>query len=68
MLGDLNMRTISLGIGVFVASTVAAFATCVPECSVPEIDPLGGLAAMGVVGSIGALIWERQRRRKSPED
>jgi hypothetical protein len=31
---------------------------------VPEIDAFSGLAAMGVIGSIGALIWERRRRKK----
>ena len=30
---------------------------------VPEIDAFAGLAAMGVVGSIAALIWERRRRK-----
>jgi len=30
---------------------------------VPEIDALGGLAAMAAVGSSAALIWERRRRK-----
>ena len=42
------------------ASTVAAYASPV---GVPEIDATAGLAAMGVVGSIAALIWERRRRK-----
>ena len=44
------------------ASTVSVYAQ---TASVPEIDPFAGLAAMGVVGSIGALIWERRRKRSS---
>jgi hypothetical protein len=40
------------------ASTVSAFAVA----EVPEIDAFSGLAAMGVVGSIAALIWERRRK------
>ena len=42
------------------ASTVGAYAGLV---AVPEIDAFSGLAAMGVVGSIAALIWERRRRK-----
>ena len=30
---------------------------------VPEIDAFSGLAAMAVVGSIAALIWERRRKK-----
>ena len=48
-------------VGMLIASTVGAYAGATV---VPEIDALGGLAAMGVVGSIAALIWERRRRRK----
>jgi hypothetical protein len=51
-----------LGVGILVASTVSAYAAVVP---VPEIDAFGGLAALGVVGSISALIWERRRKRHS---
>jgi hypothetical protein len=44
-----------------IASTVGAYAG---SADVPEIDAFSGLAAMGVIGSIGALIWERRRRKK----
>jgi hypothetical protein len=47
-----------LSIGILIASTVSAYAVT----SVPEIDAFSGLAAMGVVGSIAALIWERRRK------
>ena len=47
-------------IGMLIASTVGAYASVV---AVPEIDAFSGLAAMGVIGSIGALIWERRRKR-----
>jgi hypothetical protein len=46
-------------LGILMASTVSAYAVVTP---VPEIDPVSGLAAMGVVGSIAALIWERRRK------
>ena len=46
-------------LGILMASTVSAYAQVVP---VPEIDPVSGLAAMGVVGSIVALMWERRRK------
>ena len=49
-----------LWLGMLVASTVAAHAQVDP---VPEIDAFSGLAAMGVVGSIAALIWERRRKK-----
>jgi hypothetical protein len=48
-----------LGIGILIASTASAYAGPV---GVPEIDAFSGLAAMGVVGSIAALIWERRRK------
>ena len=47
-------------IGMLIASTVNAYALNV---AVPEIDAFSGLAAMGAVGSIAALIWERRRRK-----
>ena len=51
-----------LFVGIVIASTVSAYAAgAVP---VPEIDATSGLIAMGVVGSIAALIWERRRKRK----
>jgi hypothetical protein len=49
-------------IGMLIASTVGAHAA---EAPVPEIDAFSGLSALGVVGAIGALIWERQRNRHS---
>ena len=53
------MRMVWLCVGVFISSTVSAHAGFV---QVPEIDAFSGLAAMGVVGSIAALIWERRRK------
>jgi hypothetical protein len=47
-------------IGMLMATTVSAYAG---TNGVPEIDAFAGLAAMGVVGSIAALIWERRRRK-----
>ena len=49
-----------LSLGILMATTVAAYAGVE---SVPDIDAIAGLAAMGVVGSIAALIWERRRRK-----
>ena len=46
-------------LGMLIASTVGAYAGAL---AVPEIDAFSGLAAMGVVGSIAALIWERRRK------
>ena len=49
-----------LSLGILMATTVGGNAGFV---AVPEIDAFSGLAAMGVVGSIAALIWERRRRK-----
>jgi hypothetical protein len=49
-----------LCVGILIASTVSAYATV----DVPEIDAFSGLSALGVIGSIGALIWERRRNRR----
>jgi hypothetical protein len=49
-------------LGLLIASTVGAYAED-PVSAVPEIDAFSGLAAMGVVGSIAALIWERRRKK-----
>ena len=49
-----------ISIGMLMATTVGAYAVAP---SVPEIDAFSGIAAMGVVGSIAALIWERRRRK-----
>jgi hypothetical protein len=48
-----------IAIGMLMATTVSAYAGLQ---AVPEIDAVSGLAAMGVVGSIAALIWERRRK------
>ena len=45
-----------------IASTISASAAA---SAVPEIDAYAGFAAIGVVGSIGALLWERRRKRQS---
>ena len=55
-----NMR-IWIAIGMLMATTVAAYA--LETNPVPEIDAFSGLAAMGLIGSIGALIWERKRKK-----
>ena len=51
---------ILIAIGLLMATTVGAYAGV---GVVPEIDAFAGLAAMGVVGSITALIWERRRKK-----
>ena len=56
-----NMR-IWIAIGMLMATTVGAYAEWGPV-AVPEIDAFSGLAAMGLIGSIGALIWERKRKK-----
>jgi hypothetical protein len=48
-----------IAIGMLMATTVGAYAAV----AVPEIDAFSGMAAMGVVGSIAALIWERRRKK-----
>jgi hypothetical protein len=54
----LTMNRIWLCLGLLIASTVSAYAAVVPE-----IDAFSGLAAMGVIGSIVALLWERRRSK-----
>ncbi len=54
---------ILISIGMLMATTVAAYAF--PGTPVPEIDAFSGVAAMGIVGSIAALIWERSGANKS---
>jgi hypothetical protein len=54
------MPKIWIGLGLLIASTISAYAG---GGTVPEIDAASGLAAMGVVGAITALIWERRRRK-----
>jgi hypothetical protein len=59
--GGFTMR-IWIAMGMLMATTVAAYAITDVR-PVPEIDAFSGLAAMGVVGSIAALIWERRRKK-----
>ena len=54
------MRTIIAAAALVVLSATSALATPV---AVPEIDAFSGMAALGAVGSIAALMWERRRRR-----
>jgi hypothetical protein len=49
-----------LTIWLLIASTVSVYAV---TPAVPEIDAFSGMAAMGVIGSIAALVWERRRRK-----
>ncbi len=46
---------------VLVASTAAVYAGDPLPKPVPEISAVAGFAALGVVGAIAALIWERRR-------
>jgi hypothetical protein len=50
-----------IAIGMLMATTVGAYAAATNP--VPEIDAFSGLTAMGLIGSIGALIWERKRKK-----
>jgi len=50
------MRFVLLA-AIFVASTVSAHA----QVAVPEIDAYSGMSALGVLGAVGALMWERRR-------
>jgi hypothetical protein len=54
------MTRVWLCIGLLIASTASAYADVV---GVPEIDAASGLVAMGVIGAITALVWERRRHR-----
>lgn len=54
------MRVILSAGFLLIASTVGAFAT---SAAAPEIDAYSGLAAMGLVGSIATLFWERRRKK-----
>ena len=50
---------------IVVASATAANAgfsvVDIPTKDVPEISAVAGFAALGVVGAVAALIWERRR-------
>ena len=59
--GGVVMPRIWLCLGLLVASTVNAYAGVT---GVPEIDAASGLAAVSVIGSIAALLWERKRRSR----
>ena len=54
------MPKIWIALGLLLASTLSALAGV---DTVPEIDASSGLAAMAIVGSVAALIWERRRRK-----
>ena len=49
-----------LSLGILMAITVGAYAG---SADVPEIDAFSGLAAMGVIGSIAALVWAPQTQK-----
>ena len=53
------MRTIIAAAALVVLSATSALANGV---AVPEIDAFSGMAALGAVGSIAALMWERRQR------
>ena len=55
------MRVILSASFLLVASTVSALAGYTH--AVPEIDAFSGLAAMGLVGSLATLLWERRRKK-----
>jgi hypothetical protein len=54
------MRSILVAATLVVVSATSAFA--IDGRVVPEIDAFSGLAAMGLVGSIATLLWERRRK------
>jgi len=55
---------------ILMSSTVIAHAGSMPgnvpqimlPMNVPEISVLAGFAALGVVGAVAALVWERRRK------
>jgi hypothetical protein len=55
------MTRIWIALGLLIASTASAWAP--PPGVVPEIDATSGITAMGLVGALAALIWERRRRK-----
>jgi hypothetical protein len=55
------MRLVLSSALLLIASTISASAAVAP---VPEIDAYAGLAAMGLVGSIATLLWERRRKHR----
>ena len=61
-MGDAYMRMLIAMGALLLVSTASAYAGTV---SVPEIDAYAGLAAIGAVGAISALIWERRRKNQN---
>jgi hypothetical protein len=55
------MRSILLAATLVLVSATSAFAN---GRVVPEIDAFSGLAAMGLIGSIAMLLWERRRKHR----
>jgi len=50
---------------ILLSSTVIAHAgiqPTLPPNDVPEISVLAGFAAIGLVGAVAALVWERRRK------
>lgn len=45
---------------IVLSSTIVANAS--GPYPVPEIDAIAGIAALGLVGAISALVWERRRK------
>lgn len=66
------IKNLTLAGAALVASAVSAAASdqCDPAvynplpdfCSVPELNPMTGVAAAAVVLAVVALVWERRRR------
>jgi hypothetical protein len=55
------MRSILVAATLVVVSATSALAN---GRVVPEIDAFSGLAAMGLIGSIATLLWERGRKHR----
>jgi hypothetical protein len=51
------------GLAAFLMSSATAFAGAIdpPPDRVPEIEVMAGLGAVGLVGALAALIWERRK-------
>ncbi len=52
---------LAISAAALLATTSLAYANGAPTHDVPEISAVAGFAALGVVGAIAALIWERRR-------
>jgi hypothetical protein len=55
-------KIITIGALLLTFSATSAYAGFTP---VPEVDAYAGLAAMGLVGAISALLWERRRKNRN---